>query len=80
MTTNGRTEARKIHDSLSMTRCARAGCPLNHPVLPPWLSWVEVRGLWCGSLQSRPARDQEYEWRRSQVLNRAGDAEITVTA
>lgn len=52
---------------------------LNHPMLPPWLAWVEVRGLGVG----RSTVDLRVTRSRSgaavEVLDRAGDAEITVT-
>jgi len=51
---------------------------LSHPVLPPWLSWVEVTGLrFRGStvdfVVTRGRRGAAVE-----VLDRRGDAEIVV--
>jgi len=51
---------------------------LHQPVLPPWLSWVEIRGLRVRSsrfdlLASRGRRGAAVE-----VLSREGDAEVTV--
>ncbi len=52
---------------------------LRHPVLPDWLSWVEVRGL---ALRDSKVDLRVTRGRRGaavEVLNREGDAEITVT-
>ncbi len=53
---------------------------LNHPVLPPWLSWVEVRGLGVGRSKVDLRVTRSTSGAAVEVLNRAGDAEITVTA
>jgi glycogen debranching enzyme len=52
---------------------------LVHPVLPPWLSWVEVRGLGVRSSRVDLRVTRGRRGAAVEVLNREGDAEITVT-
>ena len=51
---------------------------LNRPLLPPWLSWIELRGLTLRSSRISLRASQGHDGAAIEMLSRAGDAELVV--
>ena len=51
---------------------------LNRPRLPPWLSWLELRGLTLRSSRMSLRASQGHDGAAIEMLSRAGDAELVV--
>jgi len=51
---------------------------LNRPRLPPWLSWIELRGLTLRSSRMSLRASQGHDGAAIEMLSRAGDAELVV--
>jgi glycogen debranching enzyme len=51
---------------------------LNRPRLPPWLAWIELRGLTLRSSRMTLRASQGHDGAAIEMLSRAGDAELVV--
>ena len=51
---------------------------LNRPRLPPWLSWIELRGLTLRSSRMSLRASQGHDGAAIEMLSRQGDAELVV--